>query len=297
MDDARGTVCVVTGASSGIGRAVALALAGMGALPVMLSRDRPRGGEAHRQARRLNPEAVWIPTDLSSPDSVRETAGRILDAYGRCYRLFNCAGVLSVKRRTSAGGLELMFAVNYLGHFLLTNLLFPALRAGAPSRVITVSGRRHRPAPGLAGRTVRLEDLQGKRRYRFARQARQSVTARILFTYELSRRWTKQGVGACTVCPGLVRTGLAGELPLPARAAYRVGCVLKGAVPPERAAAYLLDLAFRRSFEQVNGRYFEARAGRLVEAISSPESRDPGLAGRLWEISELLAGPEAGRVG
>lgn len=290
MDGAQGTICVVTGASSGIGGGVARALAGRGALPIMLSRDRARGKEAYREIRRVNPSAAWIPTDLASMDSVRETARRILLTYGRCHRLFNCAGVLSMKRRIAAGGMELMFTVNYLAHFLLTNLLFPALRAGSPSRVITVSGRGHKPVPGLSARTVDIEDLQGDRRYRFARQARQAVTARILFTYELARRWKDHGVGASTLCPGLVRTGLAGELPWFAGALYRARCTLGGAAGPDRAAGYLLELAFGREFEEINGRYFEARGGRLVEAQSSAESRDRGLAARLWKESERLVG-------
>jgi len=280
-------MCVVTGASSGIGGGVAALLAKANAVPVLLHRDSDRGRRAFERLRRINRNVEWIPADLSSPPSVRSFAEQVRARYGKCDVLFNCAGGLQMKRVTTEGGLESMFATNFLGHFLLTNLLFEPLRAAESPRVITVSGSSHRgtAAEGFSAGTIDFDDLQAERRFNFARQSKQVVLAKILFTYELARRWERHGIQACTLCPGLVRTNLVSHLPWYARFYFDLRCILTGAPTPERAGVHLLDLATQPG---VNGKYFEVRRGKLREARSSDESYDAGIADRLWETAERL---------
>jgi len=208
-------VCIVTGASSGLGRGVAGRLAGEGGVVILLSRDNDRGRRAAADLRRINHRVDWSPTDLSSRSSVRRFVHRVAARHDRCDLLFNCAGIQRMRRETSPDGLELILATNYLGHFFLTNLLFDRLRAGNDPRVITVSGSSHKAV----------------------------VLAKILFTYELARRWGPHGIAACTLSPGLVRTNLVAGLPWWVRAYMAVRCRVACAQSPDEAAAHFVDRA------------------------------------------------------
>jgi NAD(P)-dependent dehydrogenase (short-subunit alcohol dehydrogenase family) len=280
-------VCIVTGASSGIGYGVATRLAKENAIPVLLSRDNARGKQVAEELYRINKNVEWIPTDLSSLVSIRNFVDQVKSHYTQCDVLFNCAGIQQMERQVSADGLELMFAVNYLGHFLLTNLLFDLFRAANGARVITTSGSSHKAttAEGLNVGTINFDDLQGKKQFNFARQSKQIVLAKILFTYELARRWEPYGIAACTLSPGLVKTNLVSHLPWYVRFYFDIRCRLGHAQTPEQAAGHFLDLANR---PDVNGKYFEADSGILIEARSSEESYDTEIAKHLWKVSEDL---------
>ena len=232
-------VCIVTGASSGLGRGVAGRLAGEGGVVILLSRDNDRGRRAAADLRRINHRVDWSPTDLSSRSSVRRFVHRVAARHDRCDLLFNCAGIQRMRRETSPDGLELMLATNYLGHFFLTNLLFDRLRAGNDPRVITVSGSSHKAsvAEGRHVATIDFDDLNGERDFNFARQSKAVVLAKILFTYELARRWGPHGIAACTLSPGLVRTNLVAGLPWWVRAYMAVRCRVACAQSPDEAAA------------------------------------------------------------
>lgn len=183
-------VCVVTGASRGIGKATAEELTRRGATVVTLGRDVSR---------------CTVPCDLASFTSIRIAAARILDRWPRVDLLVNNAGVQHLHRTLSADGIEETLAVNHLAPFLLTRLLLPALQAAAPSRILTVSS-------SLAqwGR-IDLDDLQHARRYNGTRAYLQSKLANIMFTLALSRRLRGNGVSPRCVYPGLVVTDLMRE--------------------------------------------------------------------------------------
>lgn len=285
-------LCIVTGASSGIGKGTALLLAKAGADVVMLSRDNKRGRRAFRQVKQAarGGRVEWIPADLSSQDSVRNFVGIFQERHQKLHILFNCAGVQYLNRVITVDGLEAMFATNYLGHFLLTTLLMESLKAGAPSLVINISGRRHKspPGEGVNEGSIRFNDLQGEHNYSFAQATRQATLARILFTYETARRWEKHGIYACTLCPGTTRTGLFNNFPWRARLHFYFRSLRKKAQTPEEAARHLISLASKTSYKNINGKYFEGSRGLLQEARSSPESYNAETAARLWEISEEL---------
>ena len=138
----RGRVCLVTGGSSGVGRATAAGLAGLGATILLVSRDPVRGERAAEEIRRGtgNPEVRFLACDLSLQREVRRLAREVSERHRVLHVLANCAGWLSLRRELTEEGIERTLAVDYLSHFLLTRLLLDPLSAGAPSRVITVAG-------------------------------------------------------------------------------------------------------------------------------------------------------------
>src|SRR6266540_3090029 len=139
--DLHGRVCLVTGATSGIGRVTAEELAGMGATTLLVARDAERGERARRQiaATTGNQRLHVLLADLAAQAQVRRLAEQVRDRADRLHVLVNNAGLVLYRRRATEDGLEWTFAVNHLAPFLLTNLLLDLLRASAPSRVVTVT--------------------------------------------------------------------------------------------------------------------------------------------------------------
>jgi len=286
--------CIVTGSSSGIGKGTALLLAILGADVIMLSRDNKRGRLAFREIKQASKsdKVEWIPTDLSSQQSVHDFVEVFKNKYKKLDVLFNCAGVLFKNRIITIDGLEGMFAANYLGHYLLTNLLFDYLKTDSPSMVVTISGRRHKIllSEGTNGKSIDFDDLQGEKDFNIAKASKQATLAKILFTYEVARRWGRYGIYACTLCPGSTRTNFFNNLPWRVRIYYNARFLIKNAQTPENAAKHLIKLASNTSCQEVNGKYYEASNNILREARSSDESYDELLAKRLWEVSENLVG-------
>lgn len=284
-------ICIVTGASSGLGNAAAKLLLQREAIVIMLSRDKKRGEKEFRNFRKNYGERVdWIPADLSSLKSIEKFVESFRQKYHKLNFLFNCAGIILMKRQTTEDGLEAILVINYLGHFFLTNLLYEPLKAGSSSRVITVSGRGHKSSltEGIRKGTLDFSDLQGEKHFSFPKASKQAVLAKITFTYELSRRWKKAGIEACTVCPGLTRTHLVSSLPWYVRAYMAVRFFVARVQTAEEGASHLIQLAVTN--ENINGKYFEASRKGLREASSSDESYDLSLAKKLWKVSEELVG-------
>ncbi len=277
--DMQGKVCVVTGANSGIGKETALALARMGATVVLVCRSEARGTAAQEDIRAQtgNNAVSLVVADFSSQQQVREAAAAILERYDRLDVLVNNAGVTPWERRVTAdNGLELIFAVNHLAPFLLTNLLLDRLKASAPARIVTVSSGAHRRV------ALNFDDLQNEDRYVPFDVYSQSKLANVYFTYELARRLEGTGVTANCLHPGVVSTALFRHLP------PFLGFAVKLARPllltPAQGADTVIYLAAAPEVAETSGRYFERR-----EAVeSSPVSQDVGAARRLWEASEAL---------
>ena len=278
-----GRVCVVTGASSGIGKAASVALARLGATVVLVCRDSGRGraalAEVSAAAVAAGPRLEIA--DLSSMEQVRGLAGR-LGRLDRIHVLVNNAGLVLGDRRVTADGLEYTFAVNHLAPFLLTNLLRGKLLDSAPSRVVTVSSAAHRRARlDLAGpqQLQQLDrDFSGWRAYANGK------LANILFTRELARQLSGTGVTANCMHPGLVRTGFGSG----ASPALRTGLTL--GMPfmrsPKMGAFTLLYLASAPSVADATGGYYvSARRRRPSRA-----ARSEATARRLWQLSAELTG-------
>lgn len=272
MESMSGRVVMVTGTNAGMGKEITMALAGMGAHVVMVSRDRSRGEAARADvvATTGKDDLELMVADLSSQQAIRKLVRDFNSAHDRLHVLVNNAGVTQPRRIETADGLESVFATNHLGPFLLTNLLLPVLTASAPARVVVVASGAH-----AMGR-VDFDDLQSARKYDEIRAYNQSKLANLLFTYELARRLTGTGVTANAADPGFVKTNL--RVPWP----YSIFSFMRGAaVDGARPAVFL---ASSPDVEGVSSRYFS----RKGEVSSSKLSYDEGSAARLWKVSAEL---------
>jgi retinol dehydrogenase-14 len=270
-----GQTVLVTGATSGIGRATALGLATMGAQVAITGRDRERTENAAREistAGAMNVE-VFV-ADLSSQAQVRRLASEVLESLPRIDVLINNAGGYWSSRHVTADGLERTFALNHLAPFLLTNLLLDRLELYDPARVVTVASNAH-----ATGRSD-FDDLQGELSYSGGRAYSQSKLANVLFTYQLARRLRGSAVTANALHPGVVRTSFGAEDP--ARVQRLLVPLLRPVMKsPAKGAATSIHLASAVELEHVSGRYFANRR----PTRSSTRSYDQAVAARLWEAS------------
>ena len=279
LADMTARLCVVTGATRGIGRATAEGLAALGASLVLVCRRAEDGEGVAREivsAHRV-PRPQVVTADLSSQRSVREAAEAIRAAHAQVHVLINNAGLIPKQREVTVDGLEMQFAVNHLAYFLLTNLLLDRLIDSAPARVVSVSSGAHQ------GCRLDFGDLQSERRYDPVRAYGRSKLANVLFTYELARRLAGTGVTANCLHPGVVATKLMADymnVPLVGGAIART---FGGST--EKGAETGIYLAASPELEGVTGRYFVGRR----EIRSSPVSYDEALQHRLWEESARLA--------
>ena len=275
-----GRTVLVTGASSGIGRATALGLATMGAHVAITGRDRLRTEDAAREIGAAGGMKVEVfVADLSSQAQVRRLASEVLAGLARIDVLVNNAGGYWDTRHVTVDGLERTFAVNHLAPFLLTNLLRDRLEWGAPARVVTVASNAH-----TTGR-IDFDDLQGERSYSGGRAYSQSKLANVLFTYQLARRMRGSAVTANALHPGVVRTSFGAADP--ARIQRLLVPLLRPVMKsPARGAATPIHLASAPELEHVSGRYFANRR----PTKSSSRSNDQAVAARLWEASADLVG-------
>lgn len=275
-----GKVCVVTGATSGIGEATALELARAGATVAVVGRDAIRTARAVDRigAQTGNPAVLPFVVDLSSRNQVRTLARQIRAQYDRLDVLINNAGAIYSRRMLSEDGVELTWALNVVAPFLLTESLLDLLRASAPSRVINVTSAAHR-----TGR-MRFDDLEGRTRYFGFRSYSQSKLALLLFTGELARRLDGSRVTANAVHPGFVNSRFGRNNGAVVGGFWRLAEVLFG-TSATRGARTPVYLATAPELATTSGRYFRAERA----AVSSRASRDPEAARRLWEILERYA--------
>ena len=275
MDGLRGKLVLITGASSGIGRATAIGLARQGARLLLTGRTGARCDEALAAVRAVGADdARMFQTDFSRLGSVRELAADIREHAQGLDVLVNNAGVVALRRTVTADGYETTFAVNHLSPFLLTGLLLPLLRSGA--RVVNVASDAHRSG------ALDLEDLQNEQGYRMMRAYGRSKTANILWNLELARRLDGSGVTANSLHPGVIRSNLGRGHGVGADLLQRfVGLFMKS---PEQGAATSIHLAASPDIEGVSGRYF----ANCREKQPAAHATDGPTAARLWEISEAL---------
>jgi NAD(P)-dependent dehydrogenase (short-subunit alcohol dehydrogenase family) len=277
--DVRDKTILITGATSGIGLQAAIDLARRGARVVMVGRNlaRTESAMAGVIAKSGSREVTSLRCDFSSQADVRRLADEFRARHDRLHVLVNNAGQVNKTRRVTADGIEMTFAVNHLGYFLLTNLLLDLLIRSAPARVITVASVAHRQG------TMDFDDLGFERGgYRIMRAYGRSKLANVLFAAELARRLAGTGVTSNSLHPGGVNTNIWAGAPLWSKPF--IALLRPFFLSPERGGSYIVALATRPDLANVTGLYFE----EAKVSTPAPLAQDPALARRLWEVSAQL---------
>lgn len=281
MSELRGRVCLVTGATRGIGRATAEALARLGATVLVHGRDSASVGAVCRAIVRSsrNPEIHGVVGDFASLAAVRRLAAEVAAEHPRLDVLVNNAGTSSLERRATKDGFEWLFGINHLAPFLLTNLLLPQLTAAGAARVVTVASMAYKRG------ALDLDDPNwDKRKYDSLKAYGASKLANILFTRELARRLGRTKITANCLHPGVVATNIFAHLgPLGRVFGIVARPLLLSADAGAKTSVYL---ASSPEVANVTGKYFN----RCREAALEARAEDAAAARTLWELSERLAG-------
>lgn len=281
--DLAGRTCLVTGATDGHGKAVALALAERGAELVLLARnpDKARAVQDEIVGATGGAPPELLLADLACGDRIDAAVATYLGSGRPLHLLVNNAGLVSLARQTNDAGLEMTFAVNYLAMFRLTLGLLPALRASAPARIVNVSSDTYRIA------RLHFDDLQLEHGYGLMKAYGQSKLAIVYFTLELAARLAGTGVTVNAVDPGPVASNIGADNQ---GLAYRLaGPVIRSFFPSAaRAARTAMRVATDPALEGATGGYH-----RSLRRRDDPLDFDPEASRRLWNESLALCGLES----
>lgn len=274
-----GKICLVTGATAGIGKITASALAAQGAHVVIAGRNQAKTEATAQQiiAETGNPAVDFLLADFADLHAVCDLASTFLQRYQRLNVLVNNAGTFYNQRHRTALGVEKTFLVNHLAPFLLTNMLLDVLKRSAPARIINVSSDAYKSGP------QHFNDLEFNRFYFGIRAYGRSKLANILFTNELDRRLAGSGVTVNALHPGHVATDIWSTNfsifgPPLKKFMSRI------ALTPEAGADNTIYLASSPDVENVSGKYFKKRTAVKTTAIT----QDREITQCLWAVSEKL---------
>lgn len=267
---------LITGANSGVGKALSLLSASKGYNVVMVCRNKQRGESARDEIilSTGNNSIQLIITDLSSLDSVKYAADEFRDKFKNLDVLVNNAGINLPHRELTIDGYEKVFATNHLAYFHLTLLLLDVLKSSAPSRIINVSSNAHTE--------IDINDLMSSEKYDQYKVYGKSKMANILFTYELAERLKGSGVTVNAVHPGVVKTNIYETVHGFPR--FLISLMMPFFMSPQKSAEYIFPLMFLDDFKDVSGKYF----AKTKETFTKKGSYDLDLRRKLWEISEKL---------
>ena len=295
IPDLTGQTALVTGANSGLGYEISVALAAKGAQVVMACRNVDKGEQAAGLIRSQIPKADLVvkALDLADLASVRRFAADFQQQYSILHILCNNAGIMAIPRRETADGFEMQFGTNHLGHFALTGLLLPPLLNTAGARVVNVSSGLHERG------TINFTDLMGKTTYEKWTAYSQSKLANLLFAYELQRKFAAAGVAAKSMGahPGYAATNLQSVGPtMEGSWLARIGMALGNRLFAQSAASGALPILYAATAPDVNGcdyigpTGFQGMRGAPGKVRSNAESYDTAIAAKLWAISVELTG-------
>lgn len=276
-------ICLVTGANSGIGLETARGLAAKGATVVMTARSRSKGEQAVADIQQTtgNPRVELLDLDLADLASVRAAAADIIARFDQLHVLVNNAGLMLSDRRLTTDGFEMTFGVNHLGHFALTLLLLPLIKASAPARIVNLSSTAHQ----TARKGLDFADLMYEQRpYSMMGAYGASKLANVHFTRALAQRLADSDVTVNAVHPGTVGSRIAsdGDVEGLFTQLYQLARPLM--MSTKKGARTSLHVATSEEGGRVSGAYFS----RSRQTGISRAARDDEAAQRLWEFSEKL---------
>ena len=279
MTNMNGKVCLVTGATDGIGKVSARVLAELGAKVIIVGRNPEKSAIVLAELRSIsgNENIDLLMADLAVMQEVRDLAEQVISRYDRLDVLLNNAGGYFTKHKITSDGLEMTFALNHMSYFLLTNKLMELLKYSAPARIVNVSSDAH------YGVDIEFENLNGEQEYKAWKAYQKSKLANVLFTYELLERVPEDITVNC-LHPGFVATNFGhnnGGFFGPAlKIAQRIS-----AIDPEEGAKTSIFLCSAPEVKGVTGKYFY----KCQPKTSSRESRNEDTGNRLWQITSDLA--------
>ena len=274
-----GKICLITGATDGIGKVSARVLAEMGAKVIIVGRNPEKSAAVLTELKSSsgNENIDLLMADLAVMQEVRDLAEQVTNSYDRLDVLLNNAGGYFSKHEITSDGLEMTFALNHMSYFLLTNKLMELLKYSAPARIVNVSSDAH------YGVDMEFENLNGKPEYKAWKAYQKSKLANVLFTYELLEKVPEDITVNC-LHPGFVATNFGHN-----NGGF-IGPVLKiaqriSAINPEEGAETSIFLCSSPEVKGVTGKYFF----ECKPKTSSQESRNKDTGKRLWQISADLA--------
>jgi NAD(P)-dependent dehydrogenase (short-subunit alcohol dehydrogenase family) len=268
---------LITGATGAIGKATALEFAKNNCTVILLGRNLEKLSKVKSDIVQTtnNNDIETVVAELSEPKSIRKAVAEIKRKHNSLNALVNVAAIFKKQRTENSQGLEYMFATNHLGPFILTNELLDLLKAGKPSRVVTLS------APSTT--KINFDDINGNKKFSagFLGAFGASKMMNIMFTYALARRLEGTSVTANIYHPGLVKSNLTKEMP---KLLYYIFKTISSA--PEKPAKMLRSLALDKKYENSNGKFLRYD-GKEIQ--STKYSYDQELQEKLWRISEELS--------
>ncbi|SVA08021.1 uncharacterized protein METZ01_LOCUS60875 [marine metagenome] len=279
MIDMNGKVCLVTGATDGIGKVSAQVLAEMGAKVIIVGRNPEKSAAVLAELKSIsrNENIDLLMADLAVMKEVRDLAEQVISRYDRLDVLLNNAGGYFTKHEITSDGLEMTFALNHMSYFLLTNKLMGLLKSSVPARIVNVSSDAH------YGVDIEFDNLNGEQDYKAWKAYQKSKLANVLFTYELLKKVPADITVNC-LHPGFVATNFGnnngGFVSPVLKIAKRIS-----AIDPEEGAKTSIFLCSSPEVEEVSGKYFF----KCQPKTSSRESRNMDTAKRLWQISSDIA--------
>ncbi len=279
MTNMNGKVCLVTGATDGIGKVSARVLAELGAKVIIVGRNPEKSAIVLAELRSIsgNENIDLLMADLAVMQEVRDLAEQVISRYDRIDVLLNNAGGYFTKHEITSDGLEMTFALNHMSYFLLTNKLMELLKYSAPARIVNVSSNAH------YGVDMEFENLNGEQEYKAWKAYQKSKLANVLFTYELLKKVPANITVNC-LHPGFVATNFGhnngGFFGPVLKIAQRIS-----AIDPEEGAKTSIFLCSAPEVKGVSGKYFY----KCQPKTSSRESRNMDTGKRLWQISSDIA--------
>ncbi len=272
-------ICMITGANSGIGKETARALANLGAIVILVCRNKEKGmkvlGELKKDTESQTIELMIA--DLEKPQSLHDLSNKFQQKYDNLDILINNAGLIIHKRELTEQGYERTIAINHLGHFLLTGLLLNSLKKSKAARIINVPSTAH-----FMGK-IDFEDLMGEKKYTQFGAYGNSKLANILFTYELSKKLSNIGISVNALHPGVARSGFGKEW-FGTKIFYNL--FFPFTISAKKGAKTSVYLASSPDVEGITGKYFS----KCKPKKSSKLSYDEDSQKKLWKISEELTG-------